>query len=97
METSSELFDWLALLSLQELISMAAIIGFFGFAIYAGFSLYYGKRRCPKCRSFIRTKTVSKDSLGEHFGNASYQEFRQFLKCDNCGHIWHIINREDYS
>jgi len=88
--------NFLKNLTIEKIAGLLTLVVFFGFAIYAGVSSYIKKRKCPKCKSFIRTKTVSKGSLGENFGSSFHQDFRIFYKCGKCEHIWNIIDTEIY-
>jgi uncharacterized protein with PIN domain len=59
-------------------------------------SSFIKKRKCPKCKGYIRTRIITKASLGDNYGNDYYQQFRIIYKCHKCGKTWFDTDSETY-
>jgi hypothetical protein len=60
-------------------------------AIYGAFQKYFIKKKCPKCKN-LWTRQLFKENMGKNYGDIYHQDYRVFLKCNKCGHSWHIIH-----
>ena len=79
-----------------ELYDLLIIIAIFLIAFLIYLSDYIKKRKCSKCKSFLHTKLLTKATMGEHFGNEYYQDFRVIYKCKKCNHTWLDTDTETY-